>query len=136
MAVEKDAAEGGNPYRPKPPLWQPSRDKPASRALFGFVALAVLALLTALVLGGESILFASDSEPDKVTVVRIDGVDPPNDTRAYYRYWVRLPDGAEARYTSPDVHRVGETILVMKSRGRITGRIHLSQPRAKREFPR
>ncbi len=136
MTSEASDSTSEPPYRSKPPLWQPARpEKGPSRALVFFTSIAVAGILLVIGLGGESTFLSSPSSPVEVSVVRVEGVDPPNDAPAYYRYSVRLPDGAVARYTSPDVLRVGDSLVVMQSRGRLTGRIHLTRPRAARSSP-
>ena len=133
-----DSTANEVPYRPRPPLWQPrspERTSWAGPVMVVVVGLAIVGVLIAVTIGGESTFLSTTSEPVEVSVLRVDGVDPPNDAPAYYRYLVRLPDGAEVRYASPDTHRVGDRVLVMQSRGRVTGRIHLTSPRATRRSP-
>jgi hypothetical protein len=86
----------------------------------------VLATLVAL-LGGERLL-STDPEPVEITIVSrygaIAGEEAPS-----FRYGVVLPDGSPAHYWSERVHTVGDRLTVLVSRGRITGRILLSEPR-------
>ena len=130
-----DSTASEVPYSPKPPLWQPRSPERTSRAVPVVVLLAIVGVLVAVTIGGESTFLSTTSEPVEISVLRVDGVDPPSDAPAYYRYLVRLPVGVEVRYTSPDAHRVGDRVLVMQSRGRVTGRIHLTSPRATRRSP-
>ena len=131
-----DSPNGETTYSPKPPLWQPAHpQKEPSQSALLFTSLAVVAILVVIAVGGESTFLSTPSAPVEVSVLRVDGVDPPNDAPAYYRYSVQLPDGAVARYTSPDVHRVGDKVVVMRSRGRLTGRIQLTRPRVVRASP-
>ena len=128
--------DGEAVHRPKPPLWQSATpEKAPSRTLLVFILLAILGVVVA-GLGGESTFLATTSRPVEVTVARVDGVDPPDDAPAHYRYLVTLPDGAAVRYESPDVHHVGDRVMVMQSRGRITGRILLTRPRVTKDLER
>jgi hypothetical protein len=83
----------------------------------------------AVILLGESTIFSTVAEPVVVSVMRVDGVSPPRrHIPALYRYFVRLPTGGEARYVSQDVHHVGDQVVVLASRGLLTGRINLTKP--------
>ncbi len=86
----------------------------------------VLATLVAL-LGGERLL-ATDPEPIEVRIVSRHGVLASEEAPSF-RYGVVLPDGSPAHYWSDRVHAVGDRLTVLVSRGRITGRILLSEPR-------
>ena len=134
MAIESETSQPeGSPFNARPPLWEPKPAAPPSRTLLAIAVLAVVAIMLLVTLGGEGTYFSSPAQPVKVSVQRIDGVSPPNDAPADYRYFVTLPDGREARYMSPDRHRVGDTVIVLQSRGLITGRTQLARPASARE---
>ena len=135
-AVGDESTSEAPPYRPRPPLWQPTRtDSGSSRKVLIAVSLTIVGVIGAITFGGESTFLSTPARPVEVIIARADSIAPPNDSPANYRYAVRLPDGSVTRYTSPDVHRVGDRVRVMESRGKLSGRIRLTRPRAALSSP-
>ena len=120
-----DASE--STYRSPPPLWKPSKPQ---RTPWGLTlsVVAVAVVIVVLSMGGERLLSTSP-EPAVVRIVSRDGVLPSDDGPPSFRYGVALENGALAHYWSEHVHNVGDRLTVLASRGRLTGRIVLSEPR-------
>jgi hypothetical protein len=137
MTAAGDESTGATPpYQPRPPLWQPTRtDSGSSWKLLIGIGVAVVGVIAVVTLGGESTFLSTPARPVEVVIGGAESVAPPNDAPADYRYAVRMPDGSTARYTSPDVHRVGDRLRVMESRGRLSGRTRLTRPRATLSSP-
>ena len=118
------------PYRPKPPLWRPRRERRRSPLEIGLPALGMLVVasgLAALLLEGH--FFSGPATATPVTITAIESVSHANeDSLGYITYRVSLPDGRLARLTSPRTHRPGTRLMAMVSRGRLTGRTIVASP--------
>ena len=129
--ADTDEPQTPGEYRPKPRLWRSTH--PDSRPSFLLTTLVLstgVAVLVLGALGGETTFLSTPATPVEVIVARVDSVAPPNDGPAGYQYAVTMPDGSIVRYTSPAAHRVGDRVVVMQSRGRLTGRVLLRRPQS------
>jgi hypothetical protein len=118
------------PYRPKPPLWRPARERRRSPLEIGLTALGMVVVtsgLGALLLEGH--FFTGPATATPVTITAIVSVSHADeDSPGYITYNVSLPDGRPARFTSPQTYRPGTRLMAMVSRGRLTGRTIVASP--------
>jgi hypothetical protein len=117
-------------YRPKPPLWQPS-PRPSSSRPFTVVGSATVVALALIILLGpwaERHFFSTEAAPVDVVVLRAHGGPARDELPADFIYTVRLPEGSEAVLTSRHVHHPADRAIVFRSRGRLTGRVVLTEP--------
>jgi hypothetical protein len=116
-------------YQPKPPLWSAP---PGRRSLVWAIVAAigtVLLVAWVAVPGFETHFLSGPAQPVTVAVVSVDRVEHPDEeTPRYFHYRVRLPDGGQARFSSQQLFRVGDSFVVMYAKGRLTGRVNLSTP--------
>jgi hypothetical protein len=116
-------------YQPKPPLWSSSPKRtPVAWVVLGAIGTLLLVALVA-VPGFETYFLSGPSQPMKVLVIAVESVaHPDEETPRYFHFRVRLPDGTQARFSSQQLFRVGDSLIVMYARGRLTGRVNLSTP--------
>lgn len=115
-------------YRPRPPLWTPSRTKRWSAGDFAVGILIAAAASAILVVGlGDSVLNVPVGQVE-VTVVRVEGGTSADEGPGVFQHLVALPDGSEARFKSERLHRPGAKLLVTQLRNRLTGRLKLGAP--------
>ena len=137
-ADDADAPENGplpdapakRPYAPKPPLWRPLRERRRStrELVIGGVVLALVASVFGAVLL-EPHFFSGSATAMPVTIAAIESVSHADeDSPGFITYMVTLPDGSQARFTSPRTNRPGTRLLAMVSRGWITGRTIVASP--------
>ena len=112
-------------YKPKPPLWEPTKAKGASR--FPVVATVVLSVLVLAGIILDTAFFSGPAVATPVTIVAIEGFQPvTHDTSEFTTYVLKLPDGRQARLVSTRRHLVGTKLTAMVSKSRITGRLVVS----------
>jgi len=101
----------------------------ASRWLYVFAVVA-LAMVAWVVLDGEQHLLSTAPAPVSVDVQAV--LMPRDDVGGTpnYLYIVMLPDGTLAHYSSEQVYKARDRIVVLYSRGRLTGRVRLTTPPA------
>lgn len=122
-------AEGS--YRPKPPLWRSGLKSESSPLLIAVGV--VLALLVPLLMAFpwiEEHFLSSPASPIIVEVVKADVSDDSGEKVRVFRHAGRLANGEQAAFWSERLHRPGERLAVMASRGRITHRVRLRPPYA------
>ena len=87
-----------------------------------------LATVGWVILGGEQNLFSTAPAPVSVEVQTVVMSRPDDSGPPSYLYTVTLPDGTRAPYHSQRIYRPGDRVVVLQSRGKLTGRILLTTP--------
>ncbi len=94
------------------------------------VGAAILIILVGLGLVApwwERQFFSTPPIPLEVSVLRAHGGNARDEMPAEFVYSVQLPGGGTAMLTSRTVHQPGDHLRVAYSKGRLTGRIILSE---------
>lgn len=127
MTKETTSPDVPRGYEPNPPLWEaPAR--PARRsAIVGAALVIILAGLGLVTPWWERQFFSTPPIPVDVSVVGVHGGNSRDEMPAEFVYSVRLPGGGTAVLTSRTVHQPGEQLRVAYSKGRLTGRVILSE---------
>jgi hypothetical protein len=128
MTDDAVPADGTDGYRPKPPLWRPKRAAAPTNHWMDALLVAAAGGLVALSFGGERLLLSTPPLRVPVTVQRVDAMHQDDSAPPTYSYAVLLPDGTIASYLSPRLHRQGDRLTLLLSRGRLTGRNLMSGP--------
>ena len=98
-------------------------------------AAAVLAVVLLLILGPgfEENFLSTPASFVEVSIVSLNATTGADEDGrpTTFRYTARLPDGSEARFSSRRGYREGDRVVVLASRGRITGILRLRDPIAR-----
>ena len=110
------------------PLWEPKPAEGRSKGRALAVCIAMAALLSAPLAFEREFLSSSQGEA-AVTIIGVQDDRPQGRrTPAAFRYRVSLRDGSRALFVSDRVQQPGSELIVTVSRGRLTGRLWLTDP--------
>jgi len=127
-----DEATGSPPepsvYRPKPALWHPAAQKSTFPWITAFVVLGVVVTVPLIGIALEPYLLSKPIGQLEVSVVKVVGGVPADETPASFQHLVALRDGSRLYFSAEQIHRPGESLLVSAWQGRLTGRVRLGPP--------
>lgn len=119
-----------DPYRPKPPLWEPPpRGRSKAGIILGGLCIGS-GILLVLVLFPSPFLTESVEAVGQieVTVVRLEGGVGPDEAPGAFHHVVATTDGVQHRFTCSEILRPGQKLFVSRHRSRLTGRVTLGGP--------